>query len=122
MPVKLSNIAANSAVLKVPVGESEEVTVEYYPGRISDEMFLTILFFQQELRVDSPRKFMDDFNAALVEIIKAWDLVEDDGSTIIPVTLDNVKKVYFPFKTLVISSIIREISPEAMVPVSSAKK
>jgi hypothetical protein len=115
MAVKLGNIAANSATIRVPAGD-EEATVEYYPGRISDEMFLTLLSFQQELRVDSPTKFMDDFNFALVAILKGWDLVEDDGETVIPITLDKIKKIYFPFKMLVIGSVIRDINPESMVP------
>lgn len=107
MGVKLSNIAANSAVVKVPAGD-EEVTVEYYPGRITDDMFLMVTTLQ-----DQGAELTNEVNSTLATLVKSWDLVEDDGVTPIPLTEDGLRRVYFPFKMRILNAVMSDISPEA---------
>lgn len=117
MTVKLSDIASNHSTVKVAVGD-EYVTINYYPGRITDEVFQTLVGFDH-LTAESAKSTLHDLNSTLVHLVESWDVVENDGETVIPLTLKRLASVYLPFKMQVLASIMADIRPEAVAPMMS---
>lgn len=114
MGVKLSNIAANSATVEIPI-EDEMLHVTYYPGRITDETMLSILAFE-DMDEHTLKATLGEFNSALASIVKSWDLLEDDGETPIALEPKRLAQVYLPLKLIIYRAILGHMRPNQDAP------
>lgn len=100
---KLSNLAKNSAPFKIEFEGEEPLTGEYYPGRATDEMFLSIAGFEK-FTSETTKETLHNFNVAIATLVKSWNLQNDDG-TIIDLTPEALASVYLPLKILIFREI-----------------
>lgn len=129
MPVSVGQIASNTAEVKVPVGD-DFVTVKYAPGQITEETFqqlssLSKLQNVSEDNISDISSIFQSLNEMLVDLIKSWDLTEEDGTTV-PLTVERlsgkvqgVPKIPLVFRLQVAGALIGDIRPEAMTPQTS---
>lgn len=75
MPITTSQMANNNASVTFEyMGES--VTLQYYPGRVTGTMLLTM---SADIDQTSPSEDLARLNARLVDLIKEWDVLEGDA-------------------------------------------
>jgi hypothetical protein len=115
MPVTLSRIAANTATVSIDFGGGDVLNVEYYPLRITTEMFAQMQGFAEANEATIMRKF-EEICQMLVTIVKSWDLLEDDGETQIPLTTERVKQISPVISMQIINAIGGDINPETIAP------
>jgi len=115
MPVTLAHIAANTARATLDFGASGSLAIDYYPLLITDEMFVQLQSFASTSEAEAPGK-LADLNRMLVEVIQQWDLLEDDGQTVIPLTVERLTRLSPVIKAMVLQAILGSISPEALAP------
>lgn len=130
MPVSVGQIAANTAEVKIPVGD-DFVTVKYAPGQITEETFqqLTSLSKLQNVSEDNIGDISSIFqslNQMLVDLIKSWDLTEEDGVTVVPLTVERlsgkvagVAKIPLTFRLQVVGAIMGDMRPNQIAPQTS---
>src|SRR5450631_1077122 len=56
------------------------VKIDYYPAHVTERTIASV----QGFNVDDPITAFADLNALLIDLIKFWDLTEDDGTTMYP--------------------------------------
>lgn len=130
MPVSVGQIAANTSEIKIPVGD-DFVTVKYAPGRITEETFqqmvnLSRLTDVNEGNISEIGTIFQSLNELLVDLIKEWDLTENDGKTVVPLTVERlsgkekgVQKIPLMFRMQIAGAIVGDIRPEALAPQTS---
>lgn len=67
MPITASQMAANEAALALTI-EGETLNLVYYPNKLTTKAIT---------QIDNG---LDGMNQTLSEVIKSWDLLNDDGS------------------------------------------
>jgi hypothetical protein len=114
MPVSLSKIASNLATVTLWFGE-DSLTIEYYPLRITTEMMAQM----QGFAVMDEKTFVQKFQEIaqmLVSIIKSWDLLEDDESATIPLTIERILAISPVISMQIIQAIAGDLRPETIAP------
>jgi len=133
MPITLSKIANNSAKVSFQYGE-DEVTLEYYPGRVTERTFAQLQAFSNiedfddvmtgfamlnELLagkpLDAEKSLMGE--AQPTAILKLWDVLNDDG-TMFPIRPDRLSELPIPFRFAVLKAIMGDIRPNEIAPQS----
>lgn len=97
MPIKASNMATNTANATVEYN-NETVSITFYPDKFNNRIIT-----QMDGNVEG-------FDKALCELIKTWDVLEDDGS-MYPLTPEKLAELSFPFRVQVAKSIANIIRP-----------
>jgi hypothetical protein len=115
MPITLARIAANTATVSIDFGGGNVLNVEYYPLRITTEMFAQMQGFAEANEATVMQKF-EEICAMLVTIVKSWDLLEDDEVTPVPLTVERVKRISPVITMQIISAIGQNINPETIAP------
>jgi hypothetical protein len=103
MPVTFNQIANNTATVTVVVPNLGPVTVEYYPNKLTSKYVAKI----EAGDVDDDHLLQD--------LIKSWDIYEDDDFTIMW-PLERMDEFGYQFKVQVAEAIVNDIRPEAMAP------
>ncbi len=103
MPVTFHQIAANTATVTVQIANVGPVTIIYYPNKVTDA-------YIAELNAGS----IDD-NHLLIDLIKSWDIYEDDDFTVM-FPIERISEFGNLFKVQVSMAIARDIRPEAIAP------
>jgi len=103
MPVTFHQIAANTATITIQVKNLGPVTIEYYPNKLSKKYVAEIEAGQ-----------VDD-SQLLIDMIKSWDIYEDDDVTVMW-PLARMDECGYAFKLQVAMAIVQDIRPEAMTP------
>lgn len=112
MPVSLTKIAANVAVVTFLYGE-DSVTVAYYPARVTEKMYAEM---RSLIESDDPQT-LQVFNECLCRLIKSWDVYEDEAMTIMyPINPDKLSELPLMFRFQVLKEILSDIRPEAIAP------
>src|SRR5947209_5832787 len=99
MPVTASEMGRNEATTTVMWGD-EEVHLTFYPGKIT------------EAAIDHLNGAWEENSRTLVDLIKSWDVLNDDGS-MFPLDPERIQTLALPFRVDVTRAIIRYIRPEA---------
>src|SRR5260221_6504381 len=103
MPVTFNQIAQNTASVTVQIKNLGPVTIEYYPNKLTDK-------YAAQIEAGS----VDD-NQILIDLIKSWDIYEDD--TEVPFTvmwpLERMDAFGYAFKVQIAMAIVQDIRPEA---------
>jgi hypothetical protein len=107
MPIKLSQLAAKSAPLTLWFGE-DSLELEYYPNKITDEM---ILGWQeaQNKGDQATAEYIRENNEAFLSFIKAWDMLEDDDVTVVPLTPERLITVPLVIKKYILEAVMGEM-------------
>lgn len=118
MPVTLSQIASNSAriVLQVQTGDTtSDLTVEYYPGRITEDVFANM---QQLDHMDEDViKRFSALNTILATVMKSWDLYEDEEQQVmVPFTEESLRKLPVVLRMGVLMGIVENMRPNQLAP------
>ena len=112
MSVTISQIATNVATVKLNVGE-DTVSIDYYPGRVTEKTMSLADTFSGS----SESTILDgfkQFNAELANLIKSWDVMEDDNTTMFPIDASRFAELPIVFRMNIFLAIVGDIRPEAM--------
>lgn len=115
MTVSLTKIANNTASVSFQVGETpdEVLDLTYYPGRVTEKIFLSMMSFSK-LTTDNAAAGFEEFNATLVTLIKDWDLYEDDAQTQkFPLDASRFPDLPISFRMQVVQAITSDMRPES---------
>ncbi len=103
MPVTFNQIANNTATVTIQVANLGPVTVEYYPNKLTSK-------YVAEIEAGN----VDD-NHLLQDLIKSWDIYEDEDFTVMW-ALSRIDEFGYAFKVQVAMAIVQDIRPEAVAP------
>jgi hypothetical protein len=115
MPVTLNQIAANTASITLSVG-GETVTIEYFPGRVTEKVLTAGNFSRRGDKPEDIAAGVEDFNGTLANLIKSWDVLENDGQTMFPIEAGRFPDLPLGFRLQVFSDILGAFRPEAIAP------
>lgn len=116
MPVTLNQIASSHASVTRHFKEGS-LTIEYDPNLITEETFAQLNAFSKMSAAMSEADIFESFrtfNKLLVSLIRSWDLLENDGVTVVPITVERMAGVAIPIRLLAIEMITGDIRPEVM--------
>ncbi|MGH2505952.1 MAG: hypothetical protein ACRDHZ_00805 [Ktedonobacteraceae bacterium] len=117
MPITLSKIASNSAHVAFSYG-GDSVNLVYYPGRVTEKIFLQLQSFAS-MKEEGIASGFAAFNATLVNLIKSWDVFEDDEqATMFPLEADRLAELPFAFRVACIQTMVADMRPNAPTPQS----
>src|SRR5437588_10432285 len=97
MTLTVSQLAANEANLAL-VFEDDTLNITYFPNKLTTK---TVTLLDNGL---------DGMNAALAEILKTWDLLNDDGS-VYPIDADSLAALGIGLLLAVAKGIVNDIRP-----------
>src|SRR5437879_9739856 len=100
MPVTFRQIAAKEAKVTLQVGD-DTVTIIYYPNKLTEKMVAQI---EEGVTKD---------NEMLAELIKSWDVYEDDEHTVM-FPLSRINEFGLLFKQQVAVAIGNDMRPNAV--------
>jgi len=109
MAVKLSHISAKCKPIKIMFDE-DALNIEYYPNLITEETFIQLNALNT-MKEDTISESFRSYNETLVGLMKSWDLLEDDGKTVIPLTADRMIKVGIVVRGEILTAIMQDIRP-----------
>jgi len=116
MPVSLSQLAANTAHVKLSIGE-DTVTIFYYPGRITEKSIAQMQGFAT-MDESTLLSGFASFNETLAHLIQSWDVLDDsvDPPVMFPLEAKRLAELPIGFRLEVITAIMGDIRPEAIAP------
>jgi hypothetical protein len=112
MPITVSQMASNEATLQFEY-LNQSVTLTYYPGRITEKALPGLNAIDNIQPADSEEVVVGKFqqyNAALCNLLKSWDVQEDDGS-MFPLDPVRLSELDIAFRRRVLSEIMGDIRP-----------
>lgn len=117
MPISLTNIVTNSADVDFNWGE-ESVHITFYPGKITERTMAQLKQLSQMTSdVDSVMAGYAALNHVLVQLIKSWDVYEDEAqSQMFPITEERLPDLPLFFRAQAAQAILGGIRPEAIAP------
>lgn len=98
MPITASHMSTNTASTSI-IYEGESVNIVFYPNKVNNKAI-------KQLDGD-----IEGFDATLAELIKSWDVLEDDGS-MFPPHPERLAGLSFPFRVAVARAIMKAMRPE----------
>lgn len=112
MSVKLSHISAKCKPIKIMFDE-DALNIEYYPNKITEETFVQLNALSQ-MKEDTISESFNTYNETLVGLMKSWDLLDEDGITVLPLTSDQMIKVGIVVRGEILTAIMSDIRPNQM--------
>lgn len=90
----------------------DEIKAEYYPGHVTEEV---VRVFQAVENIKEETAFDDmaAFNATLAKLIKSWNVTEDDGTTMYPLTAARIADLPLHFRGTMAAQIMQAFRPKA---------
>jgi hypothetical protein len=105
-------MAANTADVSLAYA-GETITVTYYPARISEEMLAQLDSLETMSNLSSALQGFGSLNNVLANLIKEWDLYEDEKMTImIPIEPERLKALGIELLVKIFYAIITNFRPE----------
>jgi hypothetical protein len=111
MPVTLAKLAANTAEVKLAVGD-DTVTITYFPARINEQVYADLSLLADPTNRDVAAN-VGALNDTLVKLVKSWDVLEDDGVTMFPVSAERLSELPLVFRAEVINAIFADMRPNS---------
>lgn len=113
MPITLAKMASNTAEVTLQIGE-DTVTAVYYPSRVTEKVFAQLQSFAK-MTEDTIIEQFGSLNEMLANLIKSWDVLNEDGS-MYPLTPEALADLPLFFRTTLIQAIMGDIRPETLAP------
>lgn len=110
MAVKLSHISAKCKHIKI-MFDDDVLNVEYYPNLVTEETFIQLSALST-MTEDTISESFRSYNETLVGLMKSWDLLEDDGKTVVPLTAEQLIKVGIVVRGEILTAIMDDIRPK----------
>jgi hypothetical protein len=107
MPVKLTQMAAATAKITIKTGELD-IWVKYYPNRLTGEYAAKLTTVGDDMK--------EDIYPIIAHLVESWDLVEDDGTTMIPINASGFDRVGVPFLLQIFGAIVGDMRPNGVTP------
>ena len=111
MAITVSQIASNVATVTVAV-DADTVTIQYFPGRVTEKTLALADMFSSTTETTIVDNFKL-FNVELANLIKSWDVLENDGQTMFPLDASRFTELPLAFRVKAFMAIIGNIRPEA---------
>jgi hypothetical protein len=109
MAVKLSHISAKCKSIQV-MFDDDVLNIEYYPNKITEETFEQLNALSK-MKEDTISESFMSYNTTLVGLMKSWDMLDDDGVTVLPLTAEQMIKVGIVARGKILESIMEDIRP-----------
>lgn len=126
MALKLSQLAAKTAALKVYFDAESYIDLEYYPNAITDELILSWQEAANKEDDEQAIKFLESKlnsgNEPLITFIKSWDLLEEDGVSPIPLTQAGLRRVPNLVKGTIIRAIMEDVQAQGEAKATRIKR
>jgi len=122
MPITLTKLVSKTADVTIAFEDGDTLTVQYWPNRINEETFaqLQIIDGISDARtVDAMLGGFKSLNGFLVDIVKGWDLFENDGITPFPITLERLPEIPIAIRSQILWSILGDIRKNQKAPEAS---
>jgi hypothetical protein len=119
MPVSLKKLAANTSTASFAVGD-DTVHVTYSPYLLTEELFAKMDAFYngdgEEEKNDGKQalKKYALLNSIIVQLVREWDLLEDDEETMIPLTERDLPRVPLFLRMETLGAIMNDFRPEVL--------
>jgi hypothetical protein len=107
MPIKLSELVSKIASIQLWF-DKDDLNVEYYPNKITDELIMGWQEAQSKGEANTA-EYIQSNNQAFLDLIKSWDLLEDDEINFIPLTPERMLKVPIVVKSQIMEAIMGEM-------------
>jgi hypothetical protein len=114
MPISIGNIAKSRATVTRHFDEGS-LTIEYDPNMITEDWFARLQSFSTMTEATIAENFRS-FNETLLTLIKSWDLMEDDGKTVVPLTQERLSNLPIPIRYIALDMITGDFRPEQIAP------
>jgi|SRR5579885_1736629 len=119
MPITLAKIIANTAKTTF-VYDGEPVTAEYWPAKITEKTFAALQLFVSSADDGDIVSGFGSLNETLADIIKGWDVYEDDAATqMFPLDAARLAELPILFRVQALSAIIGDMRPETFAPTAA---
>lgn len=110
----LHELTSGTATVNFSFG-SIPVRVTYYPGKITEEFMGQVLALNNMDEHTFTSTFKN-FNATLCEVLESWDITEDDGKTMFPITPERVVKLPLQLRTWIAGEVMNDMRPNTEAP------
>lgn len=119
MPISFVNIASNTAQVTF-AWAGESITLDYYPGRITEQVIAAMQMTGQESTMEEAMAAFASFNEHLVGLLAAWDVFEDEAQTsMFPLEAQRIAELPILFRVACFEAILRDMRPETAAPGSN---
>jgi hypothetical protein len=113
MALTLSQLATNTAQVTFSYA-GNMLTLIYYPDRVTEKALATLQSFSK-MDENSVVAGFQAFNETLANIIKSWDVFEDDAETkMFPLEPERLAELPIAFRMECINAIMGDIRPESI--------
>lgn len=119
MPVSLKKLAANTSTATFAVGD-DTVHITYSPYLLTEETFAKMDAFysgrddSEEPSGEEALKRFAVLNSIIVQLVRKWDLLEEDEKTEIPITEKDLPRVPLFLRMETLGAIMSDFRPEAL--------
>jgi hypothetical protein len=108
----IHDIIGNSAKVSIPFG-SESLNIEYRPDSVSQETLIKLQKFAGTTDLVSVQDQFNELDQVIIDLIASWDLLENDGVTVIPLTVERLLKLPVRIIGVVIEGIMGDMTPNS---------
>lgn len=108
----LDDILGNSAHISIPFG-AESLNIDYRPDSITQETLVKLQNFTSTTDTASLQEQFTSLNQVIVDFLVGWDLLENDGVTVIPITVERLPKLPMKILTTVVEAIAEDMNPNS---------
>lgn len=101
MPLSLREVSADTADAELTWHDGTVMKLHFWPSKYtpqSEAIFKAAEGVDGDLKAGSTAEFV-------ATLVKDWELTEEDGETIVPLTLERVRDLPFEFLTMVAVAI-----------------
>jgi hypothetical protein len=111
----LKQILGNTATVSIPFG-ADSLNVEYRPGKLTPEAIAKLQIFvgiDNSVTQAAVQAKFNEYDGMIVDLIASWDLLEDDGVTPIPITVERMFTLAASLPSIIVLAILGDINPNS---------
>lgn len=116
MPLSYSQVQKDEAKVSIPM-YGDMLNIIYYPSRMTDDVFIKFAEIEGVQTIQDAKGALANINEMLANMIKAWDLFEDDEQKVMwPLEPERLAQLDMTFKLKCLFGMMRHVRPEAAMP------
>jgi len=109
----LKQILGNEVTIPVQFKGSEPLTITYLPDAITQETYARLQSFAGSVDGLTVQEQFAEINQVVVDFLLSWDLMEDDGVTPVPITVERLPKLPLAILKPIIEAITGDMDPNS---------
>ena len=114
MPITFQQMVSESATINFTYNDYP-IKIVYFPGKLTEE-FVGAVIAMNAMDASTFNATFKTYNEQLCDVIESWDVLENDGVTMIPLTPERLAKLPFKFRAKLSQEIMGDMRPEASTP------